>query len=202
MTISSIELRIEGPMAHITLNRPDKLNAINGEMVGELHRALDEAEASSDERVITLRGAGRAFCSGFDLGELPAQVSGAEMRRILEADFELILRFWNSPRPTIAAVHGYALGGGFELAMAPLDESSAERLLSELRLAKVLDGVRGAAPCDRAALVRTFVRLGALAHDLGTQIAEMDLNPVLVSAAGATAVDCLIIPRGARSRSP
>jgi acyl-CoA synthetase (NDP forming) len=83
------------------------------------------------------------------------------------------------------------------LAMAPLDEPSAERLLSELRLAKVLDGVRGAAPCDRAALVRTFVRLGALAHDLGAQIAEMDLNPVLVSAAGAMAVDCLIIPRRA-----
>jgi acyl-CoA synthetase (NDP forming) len=85
------------------------------------------------------------------------------------------------------------------LAMAPLDERSAEQLLSELRLAKVLDGVRGAAPCDRAALVRTFVRLGELAHDLGAQIAEMDLNPVLVSAQGATAVDCLIIPRRAGS---
>jgi acetate---CoA ligase (ADP-forming) len=84
------------------------------------------------------------------------------------------------------------------LAMAPLDESSAGQLLSELRLAKVLDGVRGAPPCDRAALVRTFVRLGELARDLGAQIAEMDLNPVLVSAAGATAVDCLIIPRLAR----
>jgi acyl-CoA synthetase (NDP forming) len=83
------------------------------------------------------------------------------------------------------------------LAMAPLDESTAERLLSELRLAKVLDGVRGAAPCDRAALVRTFVQLGELARDLGAQIAEMDLNPVLVSAAGAIAVDCLIIPRRA-----
>jgi acyl-CoA synthetase (NDP forming) len=83
------------------------------------------------------------------------------------------------------------------LAMAPLDESTAERLLSELRLAKVLDGVRGAAPCDRAALVRTFVRFGELARDLGAQIAEMDLNPVLVSAEGTTAVDCLIIPRRA-----
>jgi enoyl-CoA hydratase len=118
MTISSIELRIEGPMAHITLNRPDKLNAINGDMVRELHRVLDEAEASSEVRVITLGGAGRAFCSGFDLGELPAEADATQMRRILEADFEIILRFWNSPKPTIAAVHGYALGGGFELAMA------------------------------------------------------------------------------------
>jgi enoyl-CoA hydratase len=118
MSFSSIELRIEGPMAHITLNRPDKLNAINGEMVRELHRALDESEASSEVRVITLRGAGRAFCSGFDLAELPADADAAAMRRMLEADFEIILRFWNSHKPTIAAVHGYALGGGFELAMA------------------------------------------------------------------------------------
>jgi acetate---CoA ligase (ADP-forming) len=84
------------------------------------------------------------------------------------------------------------------LAMAPLDAATAAQLLSELRLAKVLDGVRGARPCDRAALVRMFVCVGELAHDLGALIAEMDLNPVLVSAAGAIAVDCLIIPRRAR----
>ena len=118
MTFSTIELRIEGPMAHITLNRPDKLNAISGEMVRELHRALDESEADSDVRVITLRGAGRAFCSGFDLGELQSGADVDSMRRVLEADFEIILRFWNSPKPTIAAVQGYALGGGCELALA------------------------------------------------------------------------------------
>ena len=118
MTSSTIQLRIEGPMAHITLNRPDKLNAISADMVRELHRALDRSEASSDVRVITLRGAGRAFCSGFDLGELQPGADPAAMRRVLEADLEIILRFWNSPKPTIAAVHGYALGGGFELAMA------------------------------------------------------------------------------------
>jgi enoyl-CoA hydratase len=118
MSFRSIELQIAGPMAHITLNRPDKLNAINGEMVRELHLALDESEASSEVRVITLRGAGRAFSSGFDLGELPADADATAMRRVLEADFEIILRFWNSHKPTIAAVQGYALGGGFELAMA------------------------------------------------------------------------------------
>jgi enoyl-CoA hydratase len=118
MTFSTIELRIEGPMAHITLNRPDKLNAISAEMVRELHRALDESEAGTEVRVITLRGAGRAFCSGFDLSELQSGTDVASMRRVLEADFEIILRFWNSPKPTIAAVHGYALGGGCELALA------------------------------------------------------------------------------------
>jgi enoyl-CoA hydratase len=118
MTDRNIELRIDGPMAHITLNRPDKLNALSGEMVGELHRALDEAERSEPVRVITLRGAGRSFCSGFDLSELQPDAGYAAMRRVLEADFEIIMRFWNSPKPTICGVHGYALGGGFELAMA------------------------------------------------------------------------------------
>lgn len=105
-------------MAHITLNRPEKLNAISAEMVRALHHALDECESNSDVRVITLRGAGRSFCSGFDLGELPAEANDDAMRRTLEADFEIILRFWHSPKPTLAAVQGYALGGGFELAMA------------------------------------------------------------------------------------
>jgi len=103
MTFSTIELRIEGPVAHITLNRPDKLNALSGEMVRELHRALDESEVSAEVRAITLRGAGRAFCSGFDLGELQSDAEVTATRRILEADFEIILRFWNSPKPTIAA---------------------------------------------------------------------------------------------------
>jgi enoyl-CoA hydratase/carnithine racemase len=118
MTYKTIELRIDGPMAHITLNRPDKLNAISAQMVAELHGALDESERSAQVRVITLRGAGRAFCSGFDLGELEADAAEPQMRRVLESDFEIIMRFWRSPKPTICGVHGYALGGGFELAMA------------------------------------------------------------------------------------
>jgi enoyl-CoA hydratase len=113
-----IELRIEGPIAHIRLNRPDKLNAINGAMVSELHRALDDAEASPQVRVITLQGSGRAFCSGFDLGEMSSDIDAVATRCTLSADFDIIMRFWHSPKPTLAAVHGYALGGGFELAMA------------------------------------------------------------------------------------
>src|SRR5579871_2646454 len=115
---SSVELRIEGPIAHITLNRPDKLNAINHEMLEALNRALDRAEADAQVRVVTLAGNGRAFCSGFDLSELQPDIGVDAMRRVLQADFDLILRFWHSPKPTLCAVHGYALGGGFELAMA------------------------------------------------------------------------------------
>lgn len=82
------------------------------------------------------------------------------------------------------------------LAMAPVDAATAMQLLSELRLAPVLQGVRGAAACDRAALAHTFAQLSLLAHDLGAHISELDLNPVIVSHSGALAVDCLIIPKG------
>jgi acyl-CoA synthetase (NDP forming) len=83
------------------------------------------------------------------------------------------------------------------LAMAPVDAELAAALVDGLRLAPVLRGVRGARPSDRAALVQTIVQLGALAQELGAWIAEMDLNPVLVSADGAVAVDCLIVPASA-----
>jgi acyl-CoA synthetase (NDP forming) len=86
-----------------------------------------------------------------------------------------------------------------QLAMAPVDAVEAAQLISKLRLAKVLQGVRGAAPCDREALIQTFVRLSQLASDLGACIAEMDINPVLVGPSGVIAVDCLIIPGGDRA---
>src|SRR5579872_3172597 len=115
---SSVELRIEGPIAHLALNRPDKLNAINHDMLAALNRALDEAEGDARVRVIALCGNGRSFCSGFDLGELQPDSGAEQMCQMLQADFDLILRFWHSPKPTLCAVQGYALGGGFELAMA------------------------------------------------------------------------------------
>jgi enoyl-CoA hydratase len=118
MEFDSIALRIDGPIAGITLRRPDKLNAISATMVAELHRALDDAEANAQVRVITLQGAGRSFCSGFDLNEMQPTGTEADTRKLLETDFDIIMRFWNSPKPTLAAVQGYALGGGFELAMA------------------------------------------------------------------------------------
>jgi len=82
------------------------------------------------------------------------------------------------------------------LAMAPVDAALAAQLIAGLRMARVLDGVRGAPACDRSAVIRTIVQLGVLAQELGSSIAEMDLNPVLVSPSGAVAVDCLIVPKG------
>jgi enoyl-CoA hydratase len=116
----------EGPIACLTLNRPGKLNAVSKGMITELNAALDRAEADEKVRVILLEGAGRAFSAGFDLDmgvgdELqnasPEQLQ-AVMRRELRNDFDIIMRFWDSPKVTIAAVHGYCLGSAMEIALA------------------------------------------------------------------------------------
>jgi len=109
-----------GPVALLTLNRPDKLNAINEPMIGALDAALDAAEADESVRAIVVAGTGRAFSAGFDLdmGLGGGKPDPAAVRRALENDFRIILRFWDSPKPTIAAVHGYCLGSSLELAVA------------------------------------------------------------------------------------
>jgi enoyl-CoA hydratase len=109
-----------GPVAVLTLDRPDKLNAINAVMVGELSQALDRAEAAPDVRAIVLRGAGRAFSAGFDLdmGEDESGDAIGFLRSELRKDFDVIMRFWDCPKPTVAAVHKYCLGSAMEMAVA------------------------------------------------------------------------------------
>jgi enoyl-CoA hydratase len=118
MDTETILYRVNGPIGEITLNRPDKLNSITADMIRGLHDALDRAEADANVRVICLKANGRAFSSGFDLSEMEVDASQTRMRAVLQADFDIIMRFWNCPKPTISAVRGYVLGGGFELAMA------------------------------------------------------------------------------------
>lgn len=120
MPYTTIELVREGPVAIISLNRPKKLNAINATMIEEINRALDDIEANDSILAIVVHGNGRAFCSGFDLqaGVAANRSTEAEWRAAIDADLELIMRFWHSSKPTIAAVHGYALAGGFEIALA------------------------------------------------------------------------------------
>jgi enoyl-CoA hydratase len=118
--VDSEHIRYEtiGPIARITLDRPAKLNAIDAGMLAGLGAALDRAEFDDNVRAVLLVGAGRSFSAGFDLapGEGPRSMSTvrAELRR----GFDLILRFWDCPKPTIAAVHGHCLGSGMELALA------------------------------------------------------------------------------------
>ncbi len=120
MSFSTIRYETEGPLALLTLDRPDKLNAINAAMVKELNTALDAAEADETVKVVLLAGTGRAFSAGFDLeGGLDDDANDADaLRRELTDDFEIIMRFWDCPKPTIAAVHKYCLGSAMEMAVA------------------------------------------------------------------------------------
>ncbi|MCI0518009.1 MAG: enoyl-CoA hydratase/isomerase family protein [Woeseiaceae bacterium] len=116
--MSLIDYSVDGAIARIRLNRPKKLNAINGEMLDGLAAALDQAESDDNVRVVLLSGEGRAFSAGFDL-DIGAPAGGESLaertRRELRRDFDLIMRFWDCPKPTIAAVHGYCLGSSMEI---------------------------------------------------------------------------------------
>ncbi|MGH8168890.1 MAG: enoyl-CoA hydratase/isomerase family protein, partial [Woeseiaceae bacterium] len=115
----TVELETIGSVARITLNRPEKLNAIDSEMLDELESALDRAERSDDVRAILLDGNGRAFSAGFDMESVTASTDDEpredRLRRELTRDFDVIMRFWDCPKPTIAAVHGFCLGSSMEI---------------------------------------------------------------------------------------
>ena len=104
----------------LILNRPAKLNALSDALVRALDDAIVAASADSRVRVIVIEGAGRAFSSGYDLTEeAEGWVGGpTQWRALLAADVAATLRILDCPKPVIAQVHGYALAGGLELAMA------------------------------------------------------------------------------------
>ena len=109
-----------GRIARLTLARPERANAINQTMLGEIGRALDEIEQDAGVRAVIVTGAGAAFSSGFDLKEqMERRPTGVEAwQPLLRKDFDTIMRFWHFPRPTIAAVRGPCLAGACELALA------------------------------------------------------------------------------------
>lgn len=119
MSAELVRYERDGSLAILTFDRPEKLNAINKAMIEQLDLVLDEAEADEAVRAIVVAGAGRAFSAGFDLdmesGDAPDPQA---VRSALHEDFRIIMRSWDSEKPTLAAVHGYCLGSAMELAMA------------------------------------------------------------------------------------
>ncbi|MDD5541839.1 MAG: enoyl-CoA hydratase-related protein [Acidobacteriia bacterium] len=107
-------------IARVTLNRPDKRNALDRELISELKAAFIDAGADEAVRVIVLRGAGKDFCAGMDLGELRnlQELDVMENRADAESLRELFVQMRRLQKPIVAAVHGRALAGGCGLATA------------------------------------------------------------------------------------
>ena len=128
-TFTTLTYDVHDAKAYLTLNRPDRLNAIDDDMPAEIRAAVEQANADDNVRVIIVAGAGRAFCAGYDLKEY-AEGAGTgrwkqtdpwdpirdyrEMRRNTDDFFTL----WRSLKPTIAKVHGYAVAGGSDIALS------------------------------------------------------------------------------------
>ncbi len=117
--MSLLRTEDRGGVRHLVLNRPDKRNAMNGELIQELGAAIEEAAADAGVRVVVVRGEGAIFSSGMDLNDL-RELSQDPGR--LRSYRRPILAWWNlleeMPKPTICQIHGAALGGAFELALA------------------------------------------------------------------------------------
>jgi 2-(1,2-epoxy-1,2-dihydrophenyl)acetyl-CoA isomerase len=139
-----------GPVTRITLNRPDKLNALTHRMSDELGRAFAQAGDDADVRAIVLTGAGRGFCAGQDLPEFESAYRAGErpdIRRHLEASYHrLIPQIVGMPKPVVAAVNGVAAGAGVSLAVA-----------CDVRLAS-----------EEARFLQAFVKIGLIPDSGGT----------------------------------
>lgn len=120
MSLEAIETRMEGHVGVISLNRPQVLNAIDSVLVEEVNAVMTQWRDDDAVRAILLHGNGRAFSAGFDMKESAdrTDVGIHDWRVVLERDFDFIMQFWDHPKPTLAAVHGFCLAGAFELALA------------------------------------------------------------------------------------
>src|SRR5207253_3369758 len=117
MSFKTILVSEQQGVTTLTLNRPEKRNAISFELVEELLRALDEIE-KSDAQVLIITGAGKAFCAGLDLDDLKALVGKSHEENVKDSAFmaRLFRRIYEFPLPTIAAVSGAAIAGGTGIA--------------------------------------------------------------------------------------
>jgi enoyl-CoA hydratase len=117
MPFKFLTLEVADRIATLTVNRPDKLNALNDATIAELGNAIDQIRVDDSIGGALLTGAGRAFVAGADISELSSQTPVLAKARA-RAGQDVFRRFETCPKPVIAVVNGFALGGGCELAMA------------------------------------------------------------------------------------
>ena len=206
MAFENILVEMRGPVGLVTLNRPSALNALNKALMDELAQQLDEWESNADIRCVVITGSSKAFAAGADIKEMAFKTyMDAYMQDLFTTNWERVTRF---RKPVIAAVAGFALGGGCELAMMCdliLCADNAKFGQPEIKLG-VMPGVGGtqrltrfvgkakamemcltgrmmdAAEAERSGLVSRVVPLDALVEEalkVATQISEMSL-PILM----------------------
>ena len=128
MTFEAIDYAAADGIAHITLNRPDRLNAINRGLISDLREAVVAANDDGAVRVLVLSGAGRAFCAGYDL-DWGTRAEDATQREMagnwdpvrdyegMSRNVKVFMSLWESPKPVIAQIHGWCVGGGTDMAL-------------------------------------------------------------------------------------
>jgi len=199
----SASLVIEHAVARLTLERPEALNALNRAVANDLEHILKHLEGSTTVRVVIVSGRGRAFCAGNDIAEMPTLAPAAA--RILSRRWQKIMdRFARLPQVTIAAVRGYALGGGCMLAAAQdlrIAEESARFGLPEVTLgfnpsygiARLLDIMGGGPARDLLLTGRAVDALEAQRMGLVSRVVP---DGTLESAVDELAADIARHPRG------
>ncbi|MFG2351083.1 enoyl-CoA hydratase/isomerase family protein [Streptomyces phaeochromogenes] len=142
-TVLHVELRDK--LAVLTLDRPGQLNAIGSETVDRLAQTLNDLRDNDDVRALVLTGAGRAFSAGADISEIESFTTPGQFRAFVGRLTEVYALLEEFPKPSVAAVHGFAFGGGLELALAcdlRVVERDARLGLPEMKLG-VLPGAGG-----------------------------------------------------------
>ena len=173
-------LAVDGAVARLTLERPEALNALDRATADGLEQGLEGLERARDVSVVIVSGRGRAFCAGNDIAEMPG-LSAAEAEALSERWQRIMDRFARLPQVTIAAVRGYALGGGCMLAAAQdlrIAEQSARFGLPEITLgfnpsygiARLLDILGGAHARDLLLTGRRIDATEALSFGLATEV--------------------------------
>jgi len=144
MHFETITYRIDGPLCFLSFNRPHRLNAVTQDLYRDVQSAITHAEKNNDVRVIVLSGEGRAFCVGADLKEHSSAERTLEQKRAYaQAEQTICEIIQKSEKPFVAAVNGYALGAGAEMALScdfVIMKQSAEIGFPEISIGTYLGG--------------------------------------------------------------